>query len=149
MNMPSSGYNSVGSSESKTSSNFKNKWAKACVVCKETIEVGENATRGRKYGITHHRCADGVARPRLQKSESKPIGVGMPLGAGARARLKKSPSTNHSWKPKKYEFEARVGRKCVLCGTWINRGDRAVAGSQQGIAHPSCFYRRSDIVKRY
>ena len=60
MNKSRSGYNSVGSSESRTSSNFKNKWAKPCVVCTEIIEVGENATRGRQYGITHHRCADGV-----------------------------------------------------------------------------------------
>ncbi len=143
----SSIYDSVGNSESRGSSNFKNKWAKACVVCKETIEVGENATRGRQYGLTHHRCADGVARPRLEKSESKPIGVGMPLGAGARARLNKSTSTKYSWKPKKHVFEARVGRKCFLCGAWINKGEKAVAGSQQGIAHPACFHKRVDTVR--
>ena len=142
-------YDSVGNSESRGSSNFKNKWAKPCVVCKETIEVGENATRGRQYGLTHHRCADGVARPRLEKSESKPIGVGMPLGAGARARLRKSPITNHPWSPKKHEFEARTGRKCMLCGEWINKGDRAVAGNQRGIAHPGCFSKRSSDVQRY
>ena len=147
MNNSSSGYNSVGSSESRTSSNFKNKWAKPCVVCTETIEVGENATRGRQYGLTHHRCADGVARPHLEKSESKPIGVGMPLGAGSRARLNKSPSTKSSWRPKKYVFEARVSRKCFLCGAWINKGEKAVAGSQKGIAHPACFHKRVDTVR--
>ena len=149
MNKSSGNYDSVGSSESRGRSNFKNKWAKACVVCKEIIEVGENATRGRKYGITHHRCADGVARQRPEKSEAKPFGAGMPLGAGARSRLNKSPSSKTTWKPEKHEFEARVGRKCMLCGAWINKGERAVAGSQHGISHPSCFYRRSDIVKRY
>ena len=149
MNNSSSGYNSVGSSESRTSSNFKNKWAKPCVVCTEIIEVGENATRGRQYGLTHHRCADGVARPSVEKGESKPFGVGMPLGAGARARLKKSPSTNHSWGPKKHEFAARTGRKCMLCRIWINKGENAVAGNQRGIAHPGCFSKRSNDVQRY
>jgi len=148
MNKSSSGYNSVGSSDSKTSSNFKNKWAKACVVCKEIIEVGENATRGRKYGITHHRCADGVARPSVEKNESKSFGVGMPLGAGARSRLNKSSSANNTWKPKKHEFEARVGRKCFLCGMWIGKGEKAVAGSQRGIAHPGCFQKRVETVRK-
>ena len=148
MNKSNSGYNSVGSSESRTSSNFKNKWAKPCVVCTEIIEVGENATRGRQYGLSHHRCADGVARPLVEKDESKSFGAGMPLGAGARARLKKSPSTNHSWKSKKYEFEARAGRKCMLCGKWISKGDKAVAGSQRGIAHPICFYKREGTVRK-
>ena len=146
MNKSRSGYNSVGSSESRTSSNFKNKWAKPCVVCTEIIEVGENATRGRQYGITHHRCADGVARPAVEKDEPKPFGAGMPLGAGARARLKKSHSTNNSWSPKRYEFEARTGRKCMLCGTWIKKGENAVAGKQRGIAHPGCFYKRARAV---
>ncbi len=146
--MPSSDYNSVGSSESKTSSNFKNKWAKACVVCKEIIEVGENATRARKYGITHHRCADGVPRQYLEKDNSKPIGVGMPLGAGARARLRQSTPKNNSWRPKKHEFEARIGRKCMLCGKWISKGDKALAGSQRGIAHPGCFEQRANNVQK-
>ncbi len=141
MEFPQGKHNSKNFNNSWKSSNFIVQFSGKCSVCHIEIEVGENATRGRVWGMTHHRCADGVPREAAVKESNKPIGEGMKLGT-----IRNYKSRNFDPKSKT-SFKAIFGARCKICGIWIAKGENAVSGRQGGIAHVVCSERKARIIQ--